>query len=130
MNTILQDYLKEYLDFCEYRKHLSYKTLKAYRIDLSQYSSYCNDSNNFFELNQVDSFITFLHMKYQSRTIKRKIASLKAFFNYMEYKSIITENPFNKLNIRFREEKLLPNVLFHFHNQTKCICFKNTDGLY
>lgn len=36
-----------YLDYCEYRKELDQKTLKAYRIDLRQYFDYvsCEESN-------------------------------------------------------------------------------------
>ena len=37
MNT-LNDYISEYIEYCEYRKRLDSKTLKAYRIDLKQYS--------------------------------------------------------------------------------------------
>jgi len=110
----LSDYTCEYLEFCEFRKHLNGKTLKAYKIDLNQYENYCSDSGDFFDLNNVDSFITTLHKKYKSKTIKRKIASIKSFFQYMEYKNIIAENPFSKLDLKFREEKLLPKTLpFH-----------------
>lgn len=38
MNT-LNRYTAEYLSYCEYRKRLNFKTLKAYRIDLNQYSN-------------------------------------------------------------------------------------------
>ena len=33
----LQYYFKNYLDYCQYRKELDAKTLKAYKIDLNQY---------------------------------------------------------------------------------------------
>jgi hypothetical protein len=39
------------------------------------------------------------------KTAKRKIASIKVFFNYMEYKEKLTGNPFNKLDIRFSKSK-------------------------
>lgn len=39
MNT-LNDYIMEYLEYCEYRKRLDKKTLKAYRIDLKQYNAF------------------------------------------------------------------------------------------
>ena len=50
----------------------------------------------------VDSFITQLHRQYKTKTIKRKIASLKAFFHHMEYREQLAENPFARLDIRFR----------------------------
>lgn len=113
MNT-LNNYIAEYLEYCEYRKHLNFKTLKAYTIDLKQY---CENVENFPEClsrNSVDQFITDLHKHYKPKTIKRKIASLKAFFHYLEYKEVLAENPFTKLDIRFREAKLLPKTIpFH-----------------
>lgn len=46
--------------------------------------------------------------------MKRKIASLKAFFHYLEYRDLLTENPFNRLDVHFREAKLLPKTIpFH-----------------
>lgn len=113
MNT-LNNYIEEYIVYCEYRKRLNSKTLKAYRIDLAQYKDFCAGSSDFFSKNIVDDYITGLHKNYRPKTVKRKIASLKAFFHHMEYREILAENPFNKLDIRFREAKLLPKTIpFH-----------------
>lgn len=113
MNTLCS-YIREYLEYCKFRKHLNTKTLKAYRIDLKQYETFCLDFEDFFTLDRVDTFITTLHKKYKSKTIKRKIASLKAFFHYLEYKNRLADNPFSKLELQFREEKLLPKTIpFH-----------------
>ncbi len=113
MNT-LNNYIAEYIEYCEYRKRLDPKTLKAYWIDLKQYEDFCTDLSNFFDKSVVDSFITRLHKQYKPKTVKRKIASIKAFFHHMEYREVLNENPFAKLDIRFREAKLLPKTIpFH-----------------
>lgn len=113
MNT-LNNYIVEYLEYCKYRKRLNIKTLKAYKIDLKQYNTFCSNSHKCLERNTVDLFITKLHKQYKPKTIKRKIASLKAFFHYMEYNDLIEENPFNKLDVHFREAKFLPKTIpFH-----------------
>lgn len=113
MNT-LNTYITEYIDYCKYRKRLDFKTLKAYRIDLQQYKSFCPASHDCFSKNTLDIFLTNLHRQYKPKTVKRKIASLKAFFHYMEYRELLAENPFTKLDIRFREAKLLPKTIpFH-----------------
>lgn len=110
----LNDHINIYLDYCKYRKRLDAKTLKAYQIDLSQYSSYCSEIPQCLAKDTVDHFITSLHKEYKPKTVKRKIASLKAFFHFMEYKELLDENPFSKLDIRFREAKLLPKTIpFH-----------------
>lgn len=46
MNT-LNDYIGEYLDFCRHRKRLNLNTMKAYRIDLRQYESFCTGFADF-----------------------------------------------------------------------------------
>ena len=113
MNT-LNDYITEYLEYCEYRKRLDSKTLKAYKTDLKQYNTYSCDLHECLSRNTVDIFITELHKQYKPKTVKRKIASLKAFFHYMEYKDLLEENPFTKLDVHFREAKLLPKTIpFH-----------------
>lgn len=110
----LENYITEYLDYCKYRKRLDSKTLKAYRIDLAQYSTYASSLPDYLTRECVDQFITKLHKQYKPKTVKRKIASLKAFFHYLEYKEVLNENPFHKLDIRFREPKLLPKTIpFH-----------------
>ncbi|MDE5932125.1 MAG: tyrosine-type recombinase/integrase [Lachnospiraceae bacterium] len=114
----LSHYVMEYIEYCEYRKRLDRKTLKAYRIDLKQYEAFCLDSPDCFSKNLVDRFITNLHRQYRPKTVKRKIASLKAFFHYLEYKELLDENPFTKLDIRFREAKLLPKTIPFYSIQT------------
>lgn len=110
----LNNYIADYIEYCEYRKRLDSKTLKAYKIDLRQFEDFCTDLSDCFAKSVVDDFITNLHKQYKPKTVKRKIASLKAFFHHMEYKELLHENPFAKLDVRFREAKLLPKTIpFH-----------------
>ena len=83
----IQDKLVPYLEYCEYRKELDKKTLKAYRIDLRQYFAFicCDEPDR----EKIEEYITELHKKYKQKTVKRKIASLKAFYNYSEEEEII-----------------------------------------
>ena len=110
----LNDCIAEYIEYCEYRKRLDAKTLKSYRIDLKQYEFFCSSLTDYTSRTAVDNYITELHKQYKPKTVKRKIASLKAFFHFMEYRELIDHNPFTKLDIRFREAKLLPKTIpFH-----------------
>lgn len=62
----------------------------------------------------MDEYITVLHQHFKPQTVKRKIASLKAFFRHMEYKDFVKKNPFTKLEICFREARPLPKTIpFH-----------------
>ena len=78
----LEDKVAQYLEFCRYRKELDEKTLKAYRIDLRQYFTYL--ASDVPPKEQIEEYITYLHRKYKQKTVKRKIASVKAFYNYLE----------------------------------------------
>lgn len=110
----LKTYIIKYLEYCEFRKRLDSKTLKAYRIDLNQYLAFSSSLSQCFSKQTIDCFITNLHKQYKPKTAKRKIASLKTFFHYLEYQEIIKNNPFSNLDIRFREPKLLPKTIpFH-----------------
>lgn len=113
MNTF-DYYAAKYLEYCACRKRLDPKTLKAYQIDLNQYNDYQKAYPEFYSREAVDSYITHLHKEYSPRTVKRKIAALKTFFHYMEYMDLLEENPFSRLDIRFRQAKLLPKTIpFH-----------------
>ena len=46
--TTLNHYITEYIDYCEYRKRLDSKTLKAYRIDLRQYHNFSQPPADFY----------------------------------------------------------------------------------
>lgn len=107
----LQQLITLYLDFCRYQKTLNEKSLKAYRIDLNQYAEFM--SNNDMQLNRgnLTTYITNLHKKYKPKSAKRKIASLKAFFSYLEYEEILQENPFSKIKVKFQEPVYLPRTI-------------------
>lgn len=110
----LNDYIAEYIEYCQYRKRLDAKTVKAYRIDLKQYTIFSSEFPVCLSRDTLDQYITSLHKQFKPKTVKRKIASIKAFFHYLEYREIFPENPFLKLDIRFREAKLLPKTIpFH-----------------
>lgn len=100
----LQTHINNYLNYCNSQKRLDEKTIKAYRIDLRQFS----EGLTVTEIAEItppklEKYIAGLHQQYKPRTVKRKIASVKALFHYFEYKEIIDRNPFNRMQIRFRE---------------------------
>ena len=54
--------------------------MKAYRIDLKQFFEHVQEDMP--EKSRIEEYITELHKKYKQKTIKRKIASIKAYYNY------------------------------------------------
>ncbi len=108
----LNNQINNYLEYCQYQKRLDDKSLKAYRIDLGQFSQqYMKTRITEITSDMLESYITILNKTYKPKTVKRKIASLKAFFSYLEYKDYIEKNPFNKVKTKFREPIILPKTI-------------------
>ncbi len=103
----LQKWVEQYLFACEFQKGLDAKTVKAYRIDLRQFIE------GKWELTRdgVLSYVSDLHLRYKPRTSRRKIASLKAFCNYLEYEELLSENPFTKLRLKLGVPVTLPRTI-------------------
>lgn len=97
-----------FLDYCKFIKSLSPPTLKAYSIDLRQYIEH---SNGLYTKDSICSYIAYLHQTYMPKTIKRKIATLKAFTHYLMIEEFIDASPFQKIETAFREPILLPKVI-------------------
>ncbi len=103
--------MDQYLQHCRFEKRLDEKTIKAYRIDLSQFNVFISNTAGAFSKECLQAYIATLHKKYAVKSIKRKIASLKAYFNYLEYEELIELNPFERLRIKLHEPFLLPRTI-------------------
>ena len=105
----LQQNIGEYLDYCKFRKELDFNTLKAYRIDLRQFFEFAGKGMP--DRRIIEAYITELHKKYRQKTVKRKIASLKAFYTYLEEQELIEESLMRRIRSRFKEERILPRII-------------------
>lgn len=109
-------HVSRYLQYCQYQKNLDEKTIKSYHIDLKQFRKYLDKSCISEDLHLVTrevvaGYIAELHNQFKPRSVKRKIASLKAFFYYLEYNEVLLENPFVKMRVRYKEPEELPRTI-------------------
>lgn len=104
-------YLKAYFDYCTYLKNLDAKTLKAYGIDLKQFANFASENTAITEKELIISFMEQLHGHNKPKTVKRKIAAIKAFFSYLEDEEVIEHSPFKKIKIKYNEPKTLPKTI-------------------
>ena len=100
-----------YLDYCLYQKKLDTKTVKAYRIDLEQFKVASEQEDEPLSKYSITNYIQILHRKYKPKTVKRKIACIRAFINYLEFDEQIDTNPIKKIRLEFREPITLPKAL-------------------
>lgn len=105
----LQEKVRGYLEYCEFRKELDKNTLKAYRIDLRQFFEQVGEEVPSKE--RIEEYITKLHKNYKQKTVKRKIASVKAFYAYLEEEEIVLDNIMRHIRTRFKEENILPRII-------------------
>lgn len=96
---LIREYLKK-------SKDLDSKTLKAYRIDLTKYCEFVRQFNiDPFEKTTAQKYIESLTKEYKPATVKRKVASLRAFYFWIQEKEYITQNIFEKIKIEIPEMK-------------------------
>ena len=108
----LDEIIEEYLVKCKYQKNLDNKTIKAYRIDLMQFETFSRKKHDYMSKECIENFLSYLNCKeYAVKTVKRKVASLKAFFSYLNDEEIVLLNPFNKIKIKLREPIVLPKTI-------------------
>lgn len=99
----LTSYINPYLTYCECHKKLSAKTLYAYRIDLKQFENFALDYDSITDRSLLNDFINHLNSNFSAKSVKRKIASVKAFYHYLVFEDIIDVNPFDKIDLHIKE---------------------------
>ena len=100
-------HIDEFLNYCRYHKKLRDKTIRAYKIDLSQYGVFSNELSK----QALWDYIEYLNKKYKPKTAKRKLATLKAFIHFLLLQDLIDFNPFDKLETTIKEPLLLPKTI-------------------
>ena len=89
--------LDAFIDNIWIEKGLSQNTLDSYRSDLEQFSTWLEKNNLSYiktSKKEILSYLSFLFQKgLGSKTVARKLSSLKSFFRYLVFKSIISNDP-------------------------------------
>lgn len=110
----LNSVIDKFIFHCQYEKGLSEKTTIAYQTDLSQFSNYIPSScsDNILDVCKDDLKGYMLHISgLKPKSVKRKVASLKAMFNFWEYEEDEFVNPFRKMRVKIKEPQTLPTVM-------------------
>jgi integrase/recombinase XerD len=112
---ILSDSIQAFLNYCEFERNLSSHTVKAYRLDLCQFTRFTVQECKSSALAQVDralirQFTRTLH-DYKPRTQRRKLATLKSLFGFLEREGILESNPARNLPLDIRLGRILPRTV-------------------
>ncbi len=79
----LEEVIKDFKFHCKFERNLSNKTMEAYSIDLNQFEQFKDYKNldiNEFDKHKLKDYVQSLYeLDFKAKTIKRKVAVLKAF---------------------------------------------------
>jgi len=109
-------FIRKFIRYIESEKRLSQHTVTSYKTDLNQFFSFLNDYSSTESVEDISfklirNWITFLFESgLTSRTINRKISSLKSFFKFLEISDLISFNPTLKI-ISPKNSRKLPSIV-------------------
>ncbi len=98
-----------YLERAEREDNLSPETLKAYRIDLNQFLAFVGGRN--VDKTLLSRYVQYLNQSFAPRSVKRKLASVHAFYQTLLENELLEHSPFEKLHIHIHAPKQLPRVI-------------------
>ena len=118
MNNNLSDILKEFLIYISEERNYSRHTLKAYERDLVKFAKFLElyHSKSLIDLNQVNRGIIrqFMGKEFDeglsSKTVARRLASIKSFFNYLIQIELIVDSPASHIKSP-KVEKNIPKII-------------------
>lgn len=104
-----------FFNHCRLERGLSKLTIDAYRLDLKQFSELLQSekftSIDTFDKSVIRLYLAWLGKNYKPRSIKRKLATMKTFFTFLEQEEFIQVSPFRKLRLHLERAKSLPRTL-------------------
>ncbi|MCF6184918.1 MAG: tyrosine-type recombinase/integrase [Bacteroidales bacterium] len=109
---------KSFLKYIEYQKKYSSLTVNSYAIDLNSFYSFCLN-NKFIDSEDeiikdykiIRKWVAYLSTQnLSSKSINRKLSTLRSFYNFLQRENKIDSNPLLKIT-RLKTEKTLPEFI-------------------
>ena len=94
--------LESFVSYLSLEKNYSIHTVKAYQKDIEEFSSFCLEGYELEEIDDVEYpivrawIVCLVESAISNRTINRKVASLKAFYRFLQRIERISANPLSK----------------------------------
>jgi len=108
--------LTNFFSYIRFEKRFSEHTIKAYESDLTQFKNYINltyEVNNDEDIRHTHIrawIIDLLEQKITTRSINRKLSTLKSYFQFLKKRAVLTLDPMEKV-IAPKVGKRLPVVV-------------------
>ncbi|MGI9550848.1 MAG: tyrosine-type recombinase/integrase [Aurantibacter sp.] len=110
-----------FVDYLSHEKNYSGHTINAYQNDIVEFSSFCADE---FEVSNIEDIsyplirswvVALVDKQISNRSVNRKVASLKAYYKFLQRTGAIDSNPLakhkalktsKKIEVPFSEEEM------------------------
>ena len=105
-----------FLAYIQHEKRCSDHTTTAYRNDMSQFSHYLANTYDFHHPQLADHqmirswVVSLSEAKLDSRSINRKVATLRSFYKFLLFKKIIDQDPMRKV-VEMKTAKNIPTFV-------------------
>lgn len=112
-----------FLDYITFEKRYSSNTVTAYRTDLVQFFAFLKEHYDITDIDKVDYqivrswIVSLMDNKVTTRSVNRKITTLKTYFRFLIKEGIVKENPMSRV-IAPKTSKRLP-VFVEADNMTR-----------
>jgi integrase/recombinase XerC len=108
--------LNLFIEYLQIEKNYSEYTIVCYKRDIGEFIEFMQreaiPSLDEVTYGDVRLFLTELHKKHQaSRSIARKISSLRSFYKFLLREKLVRENPFSLASLPKKEQKI-PKFLY------------------
>lgn len=103
-----------YIQHCRTARRLSEHTLRAYRADLADFIVFLKSETQVGVIGKeaVREYARELfHRDLKSATVRRRLAVLRAFFQWLEQEGTIPLTPFHRIGITVKQPHRLPRAL-------------------
>lgn len=96
--------IDSFLNFLQFEKNYSEKTINSYRVDLIQLEEYIKNNSEELTLTEVDAdiirqwIIDLTKRGYTTSSVNRKLSSLRSFYKFLLLKQEIIKDPTRKIN--------------------------------
>ena len=111
----MEKLIKKFIEYLEYEKGYSKKTIISYENYLELFNKYLKENKieniKKIDYNVIRKYLSYLHdNKYEASSVSRKISALRSFFKYNIKLNIISNNPMTLIS-NPKKEKKLPKYL-------------------
>ena len=108
---------QKFIRNCTYQRRLSADTAKAYGLDLKCFAEFLSALDPPITASEevtkqiLQEYVNYLNENFAVKTVRRRIASVRSFYNYLECEEIILANPFDKFHLNMKEPFRVPKTM-------------------